>query len=164
LRPRVVDGVAQSSPVGLEHLPVLMDRTTVEPPATKEIPGLINVNTAPGVVLRCIEGLTDEQIRAIMEIRGSLTGEQRATTAWLVVEDVLDLDTYIAIAPKITARGQQFTVESLGYGDHVGTVTRLQAVVDLVGPIAQTVYCRDITSIGGRFPVRKGDEEFVRER
>ena len=164
LREQTVDGSVQASPLGLEHLAVLMDRTTLEPPEKQELPGLINVNTAPPPVLRCIEELTGEQIEAILETRSSLDAEQKATTAWLIVEEVLDLETYYAIAPKITARGQQFMIESLGYADHIGMVTRLQVIVDLVGPIAQTIYYRDLTYIGSNFPIREEDEESVRVR
>ncbi len=161
---RSISGEARSSPVGPEHLARLMDQTTTVSPEKNEIAGLINVNTAPAPVLKCIEELSGAQIQAILEARGSLEAEEKATTAWLVTEDVVDLETYVAIAPQITARGQQFTIESLGYADHVGMVSRLQVIVDMVGPIAQTVYCRDVTNIGGHFPIRQEDEENIRVR
>lgn len=164
LRGQTVEGEVQPSPLGPEHLAVLMDRTTMEPPEKQKLPGLINVNTAPPRVLRCIEELTGEQIEAIVETRHSLDAEQKATTAWLIIEEVLDLETYIAIAPRITARGQQFMIESLGYSDHMGMVSRLQVIVDMVGPIAQTIYYRDLTYIGGNFPIREEDRESVRVR
>jgi DNA uptake protein ComE-like DNA-binding protein len=147
-----------------EHLPALMDGTTTLPPEKREIPGLININTAPPMVLRCIDGLTREQIGAIVEMRGRVPPEDRATTAWLLTEGVVDPETYVQIAPQITARGQQFTIESLGYADHLGMVTRLHVVVDMVGPIAQTVYHRDLTYIGGHFPIREKDLERIRVR
>ena len=164
LRERTIDGVVEPSPLGPEHLAVLMDRTTMEPPEKQKLWGLINVNTAPARVLRCIEELTGEQIEAILETRDSLDMEQKATTAWLITEEVLDLETYIAIAPRITARGQQFMIESLGFSDHVGMVSRLQVIVDMVGPIAQTIYYRDLTYVGGNFPIREEDRESVRVR
>ena len=144
LRERTIDGVVEPSPLGPEHLAVLMDRTTMEPPEKQKLWGLINVNTAPVRVLECIEELTGEQIEAILETR--------------------DLETYIAIAPRITARGQQFMIESLGFSDHVGMVSRLQVIVDMVGPIAQTIYYRDLTYVGGNFPIREEDRESVRVR
>lgn len=148
-----------SSPLRPEHLATLMDRTTFV--GTEELPGLINVNTADPVVLRCIDGLTEEQIQAIVSTRDSVSAEALATPAWLVTEGVLDMATFQQIAPAITARGTQFTIESLGYADHVGTVTRLQVVVDMLGPIPQTIYYRDITNLGGSFPIR---EEFERRQ
>ena len=107
---------------------------------------------------------TMDEIEAILETRDSLDAEQKETTAWLIIEEVLDLKTYIAIAPRITARGQQFMIESLGFSDHVGMVSRLQVIVDMVGPIAQTIYYRDLTYVGGNFPIREEDRESVRVR
>ena len=163
LRPLIVAGQERPSPVGLDVLPQLMDRTSLEPPDAR-LEGLININTAPRMVLRCVVGLTDEQIESILEAREGLDGETKATTAWLLTEDVVDLDTFEKIAPSITARGQQFTIESLGYADHIGMVTRFQVVVDMVGPIAQTIYYRDVSYLGGAYPIREEDLDRLRGR
>ena len=164
LRPQTVEGQEQPSPIGLEHLAVLLDRTTLIPPEQRQIPGLINVNTAPRRVLECLDGLTDEQIAGILEVRETLDGEDKATPAWLLTEEVLDLETFERIAPAITARGQQFTIDALGYADHIGMVTRLHVVVDMIGPIAQTIYYRDLSYLGGHFPIREEDLEKLRVR
>lgn len=153
-----------TSRIGLEHLSRLLDRTTFIPPETERIEGLININTAPPPVLACIDGLTEEQIQQIVRTRDLLTADEKATFAWLAVEEVLDLETLEKIAPQITARGQQYRIESLGYSDHAGMVTRLLAVVDMLGPIAQTVYQKDISYLGGAYPIREEDLERVRGR
>ncbi|MGB2988226.1 MAG: hypothetical protein WBE26_20345 [Phycisphaerae bacterium] len=155
---------AEGSPLTLEHLPVLMDRTTMVPPEQRTLIGLININTAPPLVLRCIEGLTGEHIGAILEVRDTLDPETKATTAWLLTEDVVDFETFEQIASQITARGQQFRIESLGYAGHIGMVTRLEVVVDMLGPIAETVYYRDLTYLGGHYPIREKDLENIRVR
>ncbi|MGB0717391.1 MAG: type II secretion system protein GspK, partial [Phycisphaerae bacterium] len=152
------------SRLGLEHLPALLDRTTFIPPETQQIEGLININTAPPPVLACIDGLTEEQIQAILRTRDQVSAEDKATFAWLAVEEVVDLVTLEKIAPQITARGQQYQIEVLGYSDHAGMVTRLVAVVDMLGPIAQTLYQKDISYLGGGFPIREEDLERVRGR
>lgn len=162
LRDQMIGENMQRSPVTLEHLPTLLDRTTPLKSDRKAIPGLININTAPALVLRCINGLSGEQIGAILETRERVPPEDKETIAWLLTEEVVDLDTFERIAGQLTARGQQFTIEALGYADHIGMVTRLQAVVDAVGPIVQTVYYRDLTYLGGRFPIREEDLERIR--
>jgi type II secretory pathway component PulK len=162
LRDQTVGEEMQKSPVTLEHLPVLLDRTTAVPPKQRTIPGLININTAPRRVLRCLEDLSPEEIDAILEARERVPSEAKATIAWLLAEGLVDLDTFERIAPQITARGQQFTIEALGYADHVGMVTRLQVVVDAVGPIVQTIYYRDVTYLGGHYPIREEDLERIR--
>lgn len=161
---RQIGSLLSESPVKAEQLPVLMDRFTVVPPSQKKVVGLIDVNTAPRQVLLLVPGLKADQVDAILEARQHLTDEERLTTAWLVTNGVLDNETYDDVAPLITARGQQFTVESLGYADHIGMVTRLEVVLDMVGPIPQTVHYRDMTRIGGHFPIRKEDLQHVRVR
>ncbi len=161
---RTIDGQPQPSPITAEHLAILMDRTTIVPPQQETLAGLININTAPRLVLRLLDGLSDEQISGILEVRERLGPDAKSTPAWLIAEDVLDLETFDRIAPSITARGQQFTVDVLGYADHMGMVTRLHVVIDLVGPFAQTVYYRDLSYLGGHFPIRESDLERQRAR
>ncbi len=162
LLPRSIRGEVRAGPIGIDHLATLLDRTTTIPPQEREVRGLIDINTAPPAVLRCIKGLTGEQIAAIMDVRRNLDSETKATPAWLVTEEVVDLVTFEQIAPQITARGQQFTIESLGYADHIGMVVRLQVIIDMVGPIAQTIYYRDLTHLGGQYPIREEDRENIR--
>jgi len=152
------------NPLTVEHLPVLLDRLTVHPATEQKINGLVNVNTAPPQVLRLLPGLTAEQVSAIVETRGGLTSEAKATTAWLVQEEILDLETYIQVAPLITARGQQFSIESVGFADHLGMITRIRMVLDMTGPIPQTILYRDESQLGGRFLIREKDEDKIRVR
>ena len=154
--------VGGANPLTVDHLPILMDRLTAYPPDQRRIDGLININTAPPIVLKCIPGLTGEQVGEIIEARERVEPETKATTAWLVIEEVLDLDTYIEIAPLITARGQQFTIESIGYADHMGMITRLEVVVDMMGPLAQVIDYRDVSHLGANFPISEEDKDNIR--
>lgn len=164
LRDRPLDGFLLPSPVGVSHLATLMDRTTTVERDQRTIPGLVNINTAPRLVLRALGVLTEEEIDGILDERDRLGPESKATTAWLLEEEIIELDTFERLAPLITARAQQFTIEALGYGDHIGMVTRLQVVVDFVGPIAQTLYFRDLTYLGAHYPIREDDLEKIRAR
>jgi len=164
MRVRSPEGELIPSPIPLEKLAILMDRTTTLPPKQRRIDGLINVNTAPSQVLQCIPGITEEQVASIVDIRQSIGTDDMLTSAWLVIKEALDLDTYEKITPYITARGQQFMIESLGYADHIGMVTRLQVIVDVAGPIAQTIYYRELTRLGGHYPIREEDDENIRVR
>ena len=151
-----------SSPVTLEHLATLLDRTTTV--RDRKIRGLVNINTAPPRVLRALGGFTQEVIELIMEQRDRLSPEDKETPAWLLTEEIVDQATFERLAPMLTARGQQFTIESLGYADHIGMVTRLHVVVDMLGPVTQTIYYRDVTYLGGHFPIREEDLELLRAR
>ncbi len=152
-------GDGGANPLTLDDLPVLMERTTTQDPLTVQ-EGLINVLTAPAEVLRCLDGLPEEAIGAIIGMRPELTQEEQFSTAWLVTREILTLEQYQQIAPRITASGLQFTIEALGYGDHVGTVARLQVIVEMRGPMAQVLYYRDLTSLGAVYPIREGEAEF----
>jgi len=157
-----IDNRDVDSPLTVEDLPVVMDHLTMVPPQQKKVPGLININTAPRLVLECIDGLTPQQIEGILQTRDSLDATTLSTTAWLVTEGIMDIVSYDKIANQITARGQQFMVESLGYSDFQGMVTRLQAIVEINGPVAQTIYYRDASFLGGHFPVRAEDAKRIR--
>ncbi|MFH1418854.1 MAG: hypothetical protein ABII12_11295, partial [Planctomycetota bacterium] len=153
-------------PAGEEDLPLILDRLTVDD--TPVYAGRINVSTASPAVLStmvaCLPGEpTPEEIdaivSAIVSARSEVSGEERATPAWLLSSGALDetkfrvlLDGKDLVEPKpggiITARSSVFRVETIGYADHVGVVERLNVVFELRGPIAQVLYHRNLTGLG----------------
>ncbi|MCP4590530.1 MAG: general secretion pathway protein GspK [bacterium] len=145
------------SPFSLEDFPRIVDRCTLKP--SPELRGLININTAPPIVLRSLEGLTEEDVSAIMQKRSVLSSEAKATTAWLLTQGVLEREKYDAVEGTITARGLQFSLETIGYSDHLGARTRLQIVFAMRGPSPQIVYYRDLTNLGVNYPLRRVEEE-----
>lgn len=156
----------------LDLLPLLMDRTTVVPVVAT--PGLINVGTAPDPVLRTIlefAGDTEEEaeqdlVSEIVARRASMDFESLRTTAWLVSSGALTLAEYQRVAPYLTARGQQFTIESIGHADHTGMIYRLQTVVEMKGKLSQVLYHRNLTRLGMAYPLRadEGDRGFAGRR
>jgi type II secretory pathway component PulK len=131
---------------------VIMDRLSVT--SVPALPGLINVNTAPLEVLKSIPGISPEQAEAIFSRRSQIPGPEKATPAWLVANGVLDPVTFALISNQVTARSIQFTVDSIGFADHVGVFKRIQAMVEMRGQLAQIKYYRDISSLGLGFPIR----------
>ncbi|MFQ5491114.1 MAG: general secretion pathway protein GspK [Phycisphaerae bacterium] len=146
------------NPLTTDDLPILMANTTTQDPLRPQ-EGLINVLTAPPQVLRCLDGLDGNAIGGILSARAELDEEERADTAWLVTRGILSLEDYARVAPQLTVRGQQFTIEALGYADHIGTVSRLQVIVEMRGPVAQVIYYRDLTNLGAAFPIRRNEAE-----
>jgi type II secretory pathway component PulK len=147
--------IGVANPFEPEDLPRLLDRLSFDPRA--EIHGMININTAPPEVLRCVSLFTEEMVADIVALRAELTAEAKQTTAWLLTSGVVDIDTFKGVSQSITARAAQFTVEVLGYADHIGTISRLQALLEMRGPVAQVVYFRDLTPLGPGYPVRSRD-------
>ncbi|MCH7700430.1 MAG: general secretion pathway protein GspK [Planctomycetes bacterium] len=156
------DGQVGTSPVDYDHLPILLDHLTFIDPTSPELPGLIDVNTAPGPVLRTLAALSEEQIQDIIDTRLELESERKITPAWLITDAGIDLETFEQIAGRICARGNRFTIESLGYSDHRGMMTRLQVVVEMRGPVAQVMYYRDNTHLGTNFPIWYEDGDSTR--
>jgi hypothetical protein len=143
----------------VEDLPVLMERTTIHDPVQPQV-GLVNVLSAPPQVLRTVPGMTEEMVALITANRRGLTEQDASSTAWLVTQGVLELDAFRKIAPYLTVRGTQFTIESVGFGDHLGATSRLQIVVEMRGPVAQILYYRDLSSLGTIYPIADGEAEY----
>lgn len=153
-------GLQRGTPFTLADLPILLDRVSAE--IRPEQRGLINVNTAQRPVLRCLPGLTEDQVELIATTRDKLEPDTKLTTAWLLENDIVTLEEFIKLSPHICARGTQFTLEAVGFADHMGMVTRLQVLVDVKGPVIQTLYYRDLTTLGGRYPLSEADWEAMR--
>ena len=143
----VYSNLTEAEPPGTyETLPLILDRLTTD--LRTEIRGRINVSTAPREVLAMIDGLTEEELDAIVAVRRELSGEEKSTPAWLVTKGVLDEYKFRGILDKITAKSAVYHVQSLGYADNSGVVERLSVVVKMQGPIPQVLYYRNLTSLG----------------
>jgi hypothetical protein len=153
--PEQVFNALRSSPLTIQELPYIMDRFSVRQvqQAAQPIEGLININTAPARVLSLIPGITPDAVASIMGMRATQPYEVLKTTAWPLTTGALDAITYKRIAPYVTTKSYQFHVEVLGYADHVKTMRRLEWVIEMIGPMAQVKYHRDLTELGIGFPI-----------
>ncbi len=129
-----------------EDLPLILDRLTVQP--VPAFVGRINVNTAPLEVLGALSELTDEEVLAIVDARRELAPEERSTPAWLLTRGVLDEYQFRRILDKLATKSSVFTIECVGYADHVGVVERINTVFEMRGPIPQVIYQRNLGSLG----------------
>jgi hypothetical protein len=150
----------RSSPITLEDLPVLMDRFSTRPVAQAGAPvfGLVNINAAPARVLQVVRGMTPEAAAAIVNGRSRLDAQALRTSAWPLTSGMVDSVTFYAIAPHITTKAHQFHVEIVGYADHLRVMRRYEWVVEMLGPLMQIRYSRDLGSLGFAWPV---DDERV---
>lgn len=149
----------KNSPVTVEELPYIMDRfSTRAQQQAGLIEGLVNINAAPYRVLVTVPGMTPEAAGRIVGTRATLDPAMLATTAWPLTSGAVDGATWKRIAPHITTKAYQFHVEIVGYADHVKTARRYEWVIEMIGPMAQVKYFRDLTSLGFAWPV---DDESV---
>jgi type II secretory pathway component PulK len=149
-----------ASLITLEEMPVIMDYFTTRPAqsAGQPIDGLININTAPSRVLARIPSINPETVEAIIANRGALDAEQTRTTAWPLTSGAVSPSLFKQIAPYITTKAYQFHVEVIGYADHRKMFKRLEWIVEMVGPLPQIKYYRDLTRLGFAWPI---DDESV---
>jgi type II secretory pathway component PulK len=134
-----------------ELLPKLLEKCSTQNNA--DLPGRVNVNTAPREVLAALPGLAD-YVDTILEKRpqpGSTSEEIYNTPAWLVSEVGLSASTVQTIERYITAKTQVYRVQSIGYFDGPGPMVRVEAVVDANGGKPRILYYRDLSELGQTF-------------
>ncbi len=155
-----LDPALAASPLTLEELPTLMNRFTVRSAQDAGTPygGLININTAPLRVLQTIPGMTTDAAAAIVAARRELDAKSLRTTAWPLTTGAVSASVFRAIAPSITTKAYQYTVEVVGYADHSKQTRRMQWLIEMIGPLAQIRYHRDLTGLGMAWPL---DDERV---
>ncbi|MBL8878242.1 MAG: general secretion pathway protein GspK [Phycisphaerales bacterium] len=147
------------SPIKLEEMAIIMDRfSTRQQVGPEGIAGLININTAPTRVLSLLPGITPEAVVAMTDARKTLSPAQLATTAWPLTSGAVDPVTFGRIAPYITTKAYQFRVEVVGYADHIKIARRYEWIVEMLGPLPQVRYQRELTARGFSWPV---DDESV---
>ena len=149
----------ENTPVTVQDMEVLMDKTSIT-----QIPamvGLVNINTASRTVLRALDVLNDREVDEIVQARASMDPLTKATLAWPLMLGIIQPDRYEQYGwaeRLLTTRSLQVTVESIGFADHVGTYKRIPAVVEVLGPVANIRYYRDLTLLGIGYPVRPTEE------
>jgi type II secretory pathway component PulK len=113
------------------YLPKLMENISVNPSAT--IPGRLNINQAPRLLLTGIPGLTSTMIDQIISSRdvtlGMMRPEQTYET-WLLTEGVVELDTMKRLMALVTAGGNVYRAQVVGFFDAEGSADRLEVVID----------------------------------
>jgi hypothetical protein len=132
-------------------LPSILDKTTTK--SDTELPGRINVTTAPREVLNCLPGLEPGDVDLIINHRPSPDSPDAAdpiysTTAWLYTEANLAAAKLQALESYVTARTQVYRFQSIGYFDKSGPVVRIEAVVDTNQGLPRILYYRDLTELG----------------
>ena len=120
----------QTEPLDLQTFYEIADKITVD--SGNEVPGKVNINTAPKLVLVALLGGSeaDEQIaeNVVAHRAGLIDGFQ--STAELMSAGLVNLNTFKSIANNITTRSDVFTIRCFATADRAGVSgTTLQTVV-----------------------------------
>ena len=136
------------------YLPKLMEELSVK--STTYIEGRVNVNEAPREILMSIPNMTEELADGIvagqmMSSTGeSLAGQNsdRATSAWIYYNGLVDLAQLRQLDPYITTRGDVFRMQSVGYFETGGPFARVEALIDATFERPRILFQRDLTDLG----------------
>jgi hypothetical protein len=116
--------------------------------------GRINVNEARPEILLGIPDMTQQIVDGIVAARVGSGGAamtedpERRTTAWLVVRNIADLPTMRKLDKYLTARGDIFRAQAVGFFGGGGPTARLEAVIDGTVTPPKIVAYRDLTDLG----------------
>lgn len=114
----------------------LVDDVTVHPSTV--IVGQVDVMEAPRPVLLGVPAMTPEIADQIIERRSSSggsfpsggTGASRETIAWLFVENVVDLPTFLKLQPWITVGGDCYHAQIVAFRDSFSPTFRCTVTLD----------------------------------
>ena len=136
-----------SSGVGVEQLETVLDKLTTSGGGKAIRMGLVNVNRAPAKVLATVPGIDAGLAEEIVTARENRE-EPAKTSASLLIEELVDIETYKKIAPYLTGRGFQYRLRVVGYSRPGGRFCVLEAVIDLASGTPRLMYLRDLTKLG----------------
>ena len=134
------------------YMPLLMETVTVNPSQT--IPGRININQAPAVVLLGIPGMTPEIAERILSAREPEITDDNATRkyeTWLLSEELVTLDEMKALMPFVTGGGSVYRATVIGFFDSRGPISRIEAVIDNTGPTPKLAAWKEYSHLGGAY-------------
>jgi type II secretory pathway component PulK len=111
----------------------------------RTVRGLINVNTAPKGVLRCLPGLEESDVSALISGRSGDNAD-RQSIAW--VADALPQDQAVGIGSYITARSYQFSADIVSVCGNGRAFRRCRIIVDARQSPPRVIYRQDLTALG----------------
>ena len=117
----------------------ICDDVTVADDST--LKGAININTASFEVLSCLNGLTEQLARNIVNHRAS-AGYFASIGGVLKVQG-MTREIFKQIAPRITARSETFRIVSEGRVTSTGASERMEVIVRLSGKYIDTIAYRE---------------------
>jgi competence ComEA-like helix-hairpin-helix protein len=117
----------------------ICDDVTVQDEST--LKGAININTASAEVLSCLNGLTEELARNIVNHRE--TAGYFPSIAGVLKVQGMTRDIFKQIAPRITVRSETFRIVSEGRVTSTGARERMEVIVRLSGKYIDTIGYRE---------------------
>ncbi len=136
-------------------LPQLIDSLSTT--ADLYLEGRVNINQARREVIIGLPDMTEELVDAILagqQIDSDGTPmldiiQKRSTTGWLFTEGLIeDIWVMRSLDPYLTARGDVYRAQVVGYFDGGGPVARAEAMIDATQKPPRVTFYRDLTDLG----------------
>jgi len=132
------------------YMPLLMENFSTQDFET--MPGRININDCPAELLLGIPLLDEETANAIIEARAEPTqSENRLYETWPLVEGVVSLAQMRSLMPLITAGGDVYRAQVIGYYEGSAASTRVEVIVDATTVNPKVIHYRDLSHLGRGF-------------
>ncbi len=134
-------------------LPDLSEKLTTE--SRSVIPGMININQASAIILAGIPEISEALVTQILSSRtqeNSDEGILKNNPLWIFFEGLVDLETMKKILPHITAGGDVYRAQIVGFYDNAGPSTRGEVIIDATKSPPQRIYWRNLQMLGKGFP------------
>ncbi len=108
------------------------------------VEGLVNVNTASGTVLACLEGMDASKADALIATRSGT--DTQHSIAW--VKDALSEADAVRLGPLITGRSYVYTADIAALGHHGRGYSRVKFIFDTTEGGAKIRLRQDLTHLG----------------
>jgi hypothetical protein len=147
---KVLESPFLEGPIAMRvYLPQLMDHVTVNPDPI--IPGRININQAARTILQGIPGMSDEIVDAIISNRQPESAEDdpnRDHECWLLTDGIVTLSEMKLLMPFVTAGGDVYRAQVVGYYESGGVAARHEVVIDATVNDPRVVFWRNLSHLG----------------
>lgn len=146
--------------VPMEDWDVLLDTFDIGSEAGRF--GLIDLNHASEDALATLPGIDATVAKRLVDLRETLTPDQRLGVVWPVSEGIVDVETFAGMVDRLTMRSLQYSFRVRVSSEHgededfetvengldrsaSQVVVEYEVVVDLSGTRARVVYVREVT-------------------
>lgn len=131
-------------------MPILMDALTTQ--EVDVMPGRINLNECPAELLYGIPLLSEETIEGLLQARQADSDDpNRNFETWPLVEGLVTIDEMRALTPLLTAGGDIYRAQIVGYYETKGASHRSEVVIDATSVNPKIVAWRDLSHLGRGF-------------
>ncbi len=132
------------------YMPILMDALTTQD--GNVMPGRINLNECPAELLFAVPTLSEEAAQQILELREVESDDQnRMYETWPLVEGIVTLSEMRTLLPLLTAGGDVYRAQIVGYLETNGVSQRAEIIIDATTVNPKLISYRNLSHLGRGF-------------